>query len=170
MNIYLVRHGQTDWEVRGKTMGHTDIPLNDVGEEQAVKMCMAFDSTCIARVFSSDLSRAIATANWISIGQGTSTILDDRLRERDFENESYNDACTRYKEVFNEIVDPQLGDIAIISHDGPIRYLISVALGIPRWEKPLNTGQFDLDNCRISHLDYTQGVWKVRSLNTIRID
>ena len=35
MKLYVTRHGQTDWNVQGKTQGRTDIELNEVGIEQA---------------------------------------------------------------------------------------------------------------------------------------
>ena len=37
MGLYFVRHGQTDWNVRGKLQGKSDIALNETGRLQAVK-------------------------------------------------------------------------------------------------------------------------------------
>lgn len=35
--VYFVRHGQTEWECRGRFQGTQDIPLNDLGKEQAIR-------------------------------------------------------------------------------------------------------------------------------------
>lgn len=165
MNIYLARHAQTDWELEDKTMGHTDIPLNRTGRKQARLMADALEKLDIKRVFSSDLLRASETALFTAQRYGLEPIKDVRLRERDLPDEPYQDACTRWKEVFNEIVAPLYGDIFVVAHDGPVRFLVSKALGILPREVPTNAGFFDLDNCGITHLEWNGAGWKTKVLN-----
>jgi len=62
LNLYLFRHGQTDWNLQKRIQGHTDIPLNDVGHKQANELAKKFLSIEIDHIFSSDLLRALATA------------------------------------------------------------------------------------------------------------
>lgn len=62
LNLYLFRHGQTDWNLKKRIQGHTDIPLNEVGQKQANELAKKFLSIEIDHIFSSDLQRALATA------------------------------------------------------------------------------------------------------------
>jgi broad specificity phosphatase PhoE len=66
-NFYLIRHGETDWNVKLKKLqGHTDIPLNEIGLEQGRLMAELVQSLGITKVISSDLSRAHRTAQFLS--------------------------------------------------------------------------------------------------------
>lgn len=79
--IILWRHGQTDWNVANKFQGHTDIPLNAVGEYQvkhAARLVVDMKPTAI---ISSDLSRAHNTAKALSDLNGLPIHIDPRLRE-----------------------------------------------------------------------------------------
>jgi broad specificity phosphatase PhoE len=82
IDIYLIRHGETDWNSQGKLQGHTDIPLNEKGKLQANQLQEKFADINFIKVFSSDLIRARATAE-ISLGSKKSTIIETSLlRER----------------------------------------------------------------------------------------
>lgn len=79
--IYLVRHGQTDWNLEKKTQGHTDISLNENGKEQAKLISKVISNYKIDKIYSSDLLRAKETAEIINENFGLDIILDNRLRE-----------------------------------------------------------------------------------------
>lgn len=62
MKIYLIRHGQTDWNIQGKIQGSHDIPLNETGYRQAQMLAKGMSSRTVKRIFASPLIRAAETA------------------------------------------------------------------------------------------------------------
>ena len=60
--LYLVRHGQTYWNAALKMQGRVDIPLNDVGREQAAKAGALLDGVHLDAVYASPFSRTVETA------------------------------------------------------------------------------------------------------------
>ncbi|MET4620843.1 putative phosphatase [Arthrobacter sp. 2762] len=66
----LVRHGQTDWNAERRLQGATDIPLNDVGREQAREAVGTLANYQWDAIVSSPLSRAAETADLIAEGLG----------------------------------------------------------------------------------------------------
>ena len=77
--IYIVRHGQTDWNTEGKYQGQTDIELNLEGVIQAEILRKELKDIDFDIVFSSPLKRAYKTAQIIYQGN---IITDNRLMER----------------------------------------------------------------------------------------
>lgn len=69
MKIYLIRHGQTDWNVEGKIQGSTDIPLNETGRKQAACLARGMEKRPVVQIFSSYLKRAVETAAAIGRSQ-----------------------------------------------------------------------------------------------------
>ena len=63
MKLYLVRHGQTDWNKEKRLQGQEDIPLNDFGRHLAKETGIGLRNVRFDLCFSSDLKRALETAN-----------------------------------------------------------------------------------------------------------
>lgn len=86
MSIYVVRHGQTDYNVKKVFQGHIDIPLNEVGKKQALETALKFKNTNLDIILASPLKRAIQTAQPISEITGRPIIIEKRIIERGFGN------------------------------------------------------------------------------------
>lgn len=82
--IYVVRHGETDWNKLHKVMGRVDIPLNETGKSQAKITSEKLKEYKIDLIISSPLKRACETAKIINETKNLEIIYDDRLLERDF--------------------------------------------------------------------------------------
>ncbi|MDO5557105.1 MAG: histidine phosphatase family protein [Clostridia bacterium] len=77
--IYIVRHGQTNWNLEGRYQGRIDIELNEKGIGQAEKIREELKDIKFDKIFASPLKRAYRTAEIISNGD---IIKDERLIER----------------------------------------------------------------------------------------
>ena len=88
--VFFVRHGQTDWNLKKLLQGRDEIPLNEIGIEQANTASLSIKTAClrsglkIDRVFASPLSRARITGEKISAVLNCPFSTDERLTERDF--------------------------------------------------------------------------------------
>ena len=82
--FYLIRHGETDWNKARKLQGHTDIPLNATGEQQAKKLTDVLHNVNFDLAFSSDMIRAKRTAEIILLEKKLHIETTKKLRERTF--------------------------------------------------------------------------------------
>jgi broad specificity phosphatase PhoE len=82
--IYLIRHGETDWNVKRLVQGHTNNDLNQVGVKQAKDLADKLKNVNFTAVFSSDLLRAKRTAKIVAEEKKLAVQTTKLLRERSF--------------------------------------------------------------------------------------
>lgn len=82
-SIYLIRHGETDWNRDKRIQGQSDIPLNETGKEQARLLIPKMAQLEISDFYSSDLARALETAQIATsdLGGRVNIKKDIRFRE-----------------------------------------------------------------------------------------
>ena len=85
-HVYFVRHGQTVWNVENKICGATDIPLTELGHQQAIETGKKIVEEGIQadEILYSPLSRAAETARHISEITGIPARMEPRLIEQNF--------------------------------------------------------------------------------------
>jgi broad specificity phosphatase PhoE len=81
LDIYLARHGETEWSRSGRHTGRTDLPLLPEGEAQALALRQRLSGFSFDAVFSSPLMRAVRTAE---IAGFPDPVLTPLLREYDY--------------------------------------------------------------------------------------
>ncbi|MFW8745320.1 histidine phosphatase family protein [Mesorhizobium japonicum] len=146
--LYLVRHGETDWNRQRRIQGRTDIPLNATGREQARATGMRLASRAWDGIVASPLERARETATLIAgeVGLGDPALVA-ALVERDYgeaegmdwlqvEQRFGHDAPVPGRESRREVAErvvPALLDLAgahpdaaliVVSHGGAIRAVL----------------------------------------------
>lgn len=153
--LFLIRHGETDWNVADKIQGQTDIPLNVTGKEQAKKMThfLKKKQVSFTALYSSDLQRAHQTAQEIAAVFELEIILAADLREGHFgkaegitkkewhalygaydhqtlpaaiEGEPRDQVVKRVMNYLNTIAQKHKGqNIAVVTHGGALRSLLT---------------------------------------------
>lgn len=145
MRVFIIRHGQTDWNKKGLLQGTIDIPLNEIGLSQAEFAYEQLKDEKIDVVFCSPLIRTRQTAEVILKGRDIPVIYDERIVERrfgvaegksmhdiDFEStwnpktppvcegmESFKDLYDRVAEFFDEIYEKYSDKtVLIVTHGG----------------------------------------------------
>lgn len=172
MKIYLIRHGETDWNLQGRFQGREDIPLNETGIKQAQRCGEAFRGETFQAIITSPLIRAKKTAQIIAeCVDIESVIIEKDIIERDFskvsgmtpkereafyasgdidDKEPFEDLCKRmlscikkYAEQYGE------GNIIMVSHGASINSVLASLS-----EGTTGTGKIILKNTCINIIHY----------------
>lgn len=168
MMIYIVRHGETQWNAEGRIQGRRDIELNEDGRRQAEAAAEALRGKTFQALITSPLSRAKQTgailAQYANIGEVRE---DARIVERDFGEldgarftedvrhrlyqekvqgaESLEEVAERMYAAFREYVREYEGDILVVSHGAAITALLKrVDAHLQRMHVHLNNASFSL--------------------------
>jgi broad specificity phosphatase PhoE len=129
----LLRHGQTIWNAEHRFQGQTDIPLDETGTAQAERASRLLAALRPDAIMSSDLSRAVATAQPLAKLTGLVVALDKDLRERSgglwegLTDDEIRDRYPRERETWN----PPEGEAAEAVADRVLAALQRTANSIP---------------------------------------
>lgn len=182
--IWLIRHGETEWSLSGAHTGRTDIPLTANGRRVAEAVGLRLAGHRFAMVLTSPLERARETCRLA--GFGALAQVDPDLREWDYgeyegrttqeirrENPQWNlwvdgvprgetleQVADRAQAVISRVEDVQ-GDVALFSHGHLLRILTAVWLGLD----PQAARLFALGTASVSKLGYERETRVIRSWN-----
>ena len=160
MNIYLLRHGETDWNLAGRLQGRTDIPLNEKGRKQMQHAGEILKRSAVRldQILVSPLSRARESAEIVAGGSGypkERILVEELLIERCFgagegltaeerkarypgdvfpEMESSEEILARARTLFRKIVDTYESkeQVLLVAH-GAIFYALMSAFADGRF-------------------------------------
>lgn len=183
MKIFLIRHGQTDWNLEGRFQGREDIALNEQGILQAKECGEAINNEKFHAVITSPLSRARKTAEIIaeelSIDQ---IIIEEAITERDFskvsgmtpkereafyasgekdDKEPWEDLSRRMMSSIRRYAERFYNhNIVMVSHGASINSVLSVLS-----DGKTGTGKILLKNACINILYYEDGKLSLGEFN-----
>jgi probable phosphoglycerate mutase len=192
VKLLLWRHGQTAWNAERRFQGHSDVPLDATGHEQARRTARYVAALRPEAIYSSDLVRAVETADYLARITGLPVQLDKDLRERgggswegltDTEiraqypveyatwvppdGESVTVVADRSAASIQRIADTlDSGSLAVlVSHGAAINLGMSRLLGLPERVRVLGP----LGNCAWSVLGRRDGHWRLLEHNVGRV-
>jgi broad specificity phosphatase PhoE len=151
--LLLARHGETDWNREGRWQGWADPPLNDTGRAQARTLAEQLRATPFDAVYSSDLRRALETAEILAAPHGVPVGVDRDLREIDVgswsgltraeiaerfpdgqrpDGETHEQQAVRVRRAVTRIArDHPGGRILVVGHGGTIRSIHDAITDVP---------------------------------------
>jgi probable phosphoglycerate mutase len=184
--VVLVRHGRTEWSEQGRHTGRTDVPLDDVGREQAALLAPRLAGYQFTLVLTSPLSRALDTCRLAGLSSGAQ--VDPDLAEWDYgayegrrtvdirserpgwdlwldgviDGETVGQVGDRADRVIARVRDLP-GAVALFAHGHLLRVLTARWVGLP----PTDGGLFALDPAGVNVLGYERENPVVQTLNDL---
>lgn len=162
--IYLVRHGQTNWNAAGRPQGREDVPLNLEGIKEAMGRQDVFSGHRL-KVFTSPLTRAKASAELITKKADVEFLeTDERLIEYDFGSrdrppEDIDQFLLRIVEALKDYGNYD-GNVVVVSHGAVIGDLIRLFLPEERRDEIL-----PLYNLSVTAIDYNGEAFSLVGVN-----
>jgi broad specificity phosphatase PhoE len=182
--LWLIRHGETEWSRSGAHTGRTDLPLTDAGREKAAALAQRLSGRRFALVLTSPLQRARETCRLA--GYGDVAQVEPDLAEFDYgdyegrtteeiwktapgwsvwtggapNGETLDQVATRARRVI-ERASKAGDDAALFAHGHILRVLTACWLGLP----PADGRLFALDTATISVLGYERETRVIRGWN-----
>jgi len=104
LTIYLVRHGETQWNKENRLQGWKDSPLTDKGIKHAQLLGERLSNINFNAVYSSPIKRAYQTAENICLGRDISIQVEENLKEinfGDWEGKTRDELQQKYKNEFD---------------------------------------------------------------------
>jgi len=139
--IYVVRHGETDWNRTQRLQGQSDVSLNETGLEQSMLVGEALKDVSFVRAFSSDLQRALKTAECILQYQSDCVLeKEESIRERYYQDKSQGEMPGTDKSAPSTETMPEFSARCLAWYTRSIEnYMIStVKEGVPMDLQPHN--------------------------------
>jgi len=185
--LCIIRHGETDWNLEGRTQGAADVPLNEQGRRQARCVAAYLARQRWEAIYSSPLSRAFETAQIIAEAAELAPIhKDPRLAERDFgeaEGMDVYERRARFRwgdipgaESWERVAERGLAAALDIVHANPDARVLTVAHGgliggllAELSGGELRPGRPSLGNCSMTMLEYDGG-WRIAWYNRLAED
>ena len=191
MTLYVIRHGETEWNRRGVMQGWKNSPLTARGRESARKIGRFLKNKGIEVIYASDLGRCRETTHLINAFLKTKVMFQRGLRERNFgaldgQSQTAREALrldtdllahpphgeTRAafsKRIFRALagIPARHRIVLVVTHDGTLRTLLAAHYGVGFRAKRCETTPLTI--LKIIRPAFVKGIFRAVSLRKIRI-
>jgi broad specificity phosphatase PhoE len=183
MLVYVIRHGESENNLKGLWTGWYDAPLTDKGILDAKKVGEYLSGISFDKIYSSDLTRAVLTAH--NAIEGCTVETSELLREVNvgdlanmplssisdeqrakaakdgyelFGGESKQAFVARVCEFMKKLKTLECDNVAVFSHAGWLRTILDIVVGVTLPRKSIRC-----NNCTVGIFEYSDGVWRLFS-------